>query len=110
MLEALWSVEFVSNVQGFGAGVAVMETGRILGGDSRYIYVGSFAIENEDLKVKVKVTHYFGEPYSIFGPRSEFNLTLTGKPAHDGFEMQGHMIEDPNLRIGVRLTRRAELP
>ena len=34
MLEALWSVEFVSNVNDSGAGVVVLETGRILGGDS----------------------------------------------------------------------------
>lgn len=42
MLEALLSVEFVSNVQGSGAGVVVIETGRILGVDSSYLYVGKY--------------------------------------------------------------------
>lgn len=41
MLEALWSVEFVSNTDGEGAGVAVLETGRILGGDGQYYYDAS---------------------------------------------------------------------
>lgn len=42
MIEALWSVEFMSNLQGAGAGVAVFETGRVLGGDAGYTYVGKY--------------------------------------------------------------------
>ncbi len=47
---------------------------------------------------------------SIFGDIDEFNLHLEGSPAHDGFILQGHMIENPSMKIGVKLTRRAELP
>lgn len=46
MIEALWSAEFTSNVGNFGAGVAVLETDRILGGDSQYYYVGNYQIVN----------------------------------------------------------------
>ncbi|MFN3715211.1 MAG: hypothetical protein ACK4R8_00640 [Thiobacillus sp.] len=33
-IEALWSVEFISNSGVFGADVAVFESGRIYGGDA----------------------------------------------------------------------------
>jgi len=34
MIEALYGIEFVSNVDDSGYGVAVLETDRMLGGDS----------------------------------------------------------------------------
>ena len=45
-VEALYSVEFVSNQRIVGTGVAVLETQRILGGDSQYTYVGEYKVEN----------------------------------------------------------------
>lgn len=110
MLEALWSVEFVSNVQGLGAGVAVLETGRVLGGDSQYFYVGSYKVQNEQISAQLKITHYAGATSSIFGPIKEFNLELVGKPARAWFDLHGHLVENRNLTITIRLTRRAELP
>ncbi len=38
MLEALYGVEFTSNMNYGGYGVVVLETGRILGGDSSFVY------------------------------------------------------------------------
>ena len=111
MLEALWSVEFLSNLQGFGAGVAVLETGRVLGGDSQYTYIGSYSTNPSGiLNSTVKVSHYFGPPHSIFGAAKEFNLILSGTPAHSSFEMRGHVENNPQLQITIRFTRRAELP
>ena len=110
MLEALWSVEFSSNVQGVGAGVAVLETGRVLGGDSQYFYVGSYKVHNDQIQAQLTVTHYAGAPSSIFGTAKQFTLQLTGAPARDRFELHGHVLESPNLKITIRLTRRAELP
>lgn len=110
MLEALWSVEFVSNVQGVGAGVAVLETGRVLGGDGQYYYVGNYESNNGVAKAIIKVTHYAGPPNSVFGQIKEFNLILEGKPSEKAFELHGHVQENPSLKIGIRLTRRSELP
>ncbi|GMV60123.1 MAG: hypothetical protein AMXMBFR72_32160 [Betaproteobacteria bacterium] len=110
MLEALWSVEFVSNLQGVGAGVAVLETGRILGGDGQYYYVGSYRVENGTAFAEVEVTHYSGPPSSIFGLAKKFTLSLSGRPDRERFELHGNVVESPQLRIGLRLTRRAELP
>ncbi len=114
MLEALWSVEFVSSVQGFGAGVVVLETQRILGGDAQYYYVGNYELANGKVKANIKVTHYSGSAISVFGPMigsmKEFNLILEGEPHQETFELHGYVKEIPSLEIGTRLTRRAELP
>lgn len=110
MLEALWSVEFVSNMQGFGAGVAVFETGRIFGGDSQYYYVGAYRQKDGVLSAELEVTHYAGEPSSVFGPAKKFHLKVSGKPAQPTMEVRGHVVENPNLQIYIRLTRRADLP
>lgn len=110
MLEALWSVEFQSNVHGFGAGVAVIETGRILGGDGQFIYVGSYKVTNDTIHADLTITHYAGPMISVFGQAKQFGLSLSGQPAQNKFTMQGHVAGQPNLKIGIQLTRRAELP
>jgi hypothetical protein len=111
MIEALWSVEFISNHQGLGAGVALLETGRILGGDGQYTYVGSYQIDPGGYAhARAKVSHYAGVPHSIFGPAKEFTLVLVGRPEHATFEMRGSVEGEPQLQISVRFTRRAELP
>lgn len=110
MLEALWSVEFVSNSQGVGAGVAVIENGKVLGGDAQYIYVGECKVENGTAHATVKVTHYFGQPHSVFGTAKQFTLSLSGALAQTTFDMSGYVVENPQQKILIRFTRRAELP
>lgn len=110
MLEALWSVEFVSNLERFGAGVVIFETGRVYGGDSAYYYIGRVQVKNGAVEADIEVIHYAGQPFSIFGPFNRFNLKLTGKIQEPIMELQGFLIENPVMKILVRLTKRAELP
>jgi len=116
-MEALYGIEFVSNEDLAGGGVVVLETGRVFGGDSYYIYVGSYEVKNDKIHVKVKCTNdkRFGvlSGESIFGDIDEFNLFLEGDlEDHQSqiLTLKGHMIEDPSKKISVKLTRRAELP
>lgn len=106
----LWSVEFVSSLQVVGAGVVVIETGKVLGGDGRYFYVGSYEKTRDGIKARLKVVHYSGEPHSIFGPAQHFEIDVAGKPARQQFDLIGHVVGRPDLQIHIRLTRRAELP
>ena len=110
MIEALWSVEFISDMDVIGAGVIVLETERILGGDSKYFYVGNYEVRHQELEAEIEVTHYSGEPYSIFGPEVNFRVKITGEIGTDVMEGQGHRVDNPQRKFGVRLTRRAELP
>ena len=112
MIEALWSVEFKSNMQSLGSGVVVIETGRVLGGDAGFLYVGNVKVVNEIVHVNIKVTRYstvLGLP-SIFGNWNEFHIEATGPLNSTNILFQGHVVENPELKITVQATRRAELP
>ena len=110
MLEAMYGIEFISNINIAGHGVVILETGRILGGDSSFVYVGSYEVKNENIHATVKCTNDRESLQSVFGDIKEFNLILDGKPDHNEFTLQGHMVEKPEMQIALKLTRRAELP
>lgn len=111
MLEALWSVEFQSSFGMHGNGVAVFETGRVLGGDSTMIYVGSFRVENGAIDADINVKKYANVPgmVSVVG-LNDFNLKVTGKPDTQSMTLVGYVVEDPARRITINAVRRAELP
>jgi len=109
MIEAMYGVEFVSQEMS-GYGVAVLETGRILGGDTSFVYIGSYEVTNGIVSAQVKCTNDRDVLPSVFGDIKEFNLDLQGTLNDKEFILQGHMVENPNLSIGIKLTRRAELP
>lgn len=75
MLEAMWGVEFGSNQDG-GYGVVILETGRILGGDSSFTYIGSYETVGGNVTAKIKCTNNRNTLVSIFGNLKEFNLVL----------------------------------
>lgn len=111
MIEALWSIAFVSSAREFGAGVVVLETGRVLGGDSQYTYIGTYKVDPlGKVTADVTINHYAGPGYSIFGPAQRLRFTLEGKPEHDAFTMSGNVTGQPNEKVTIRFTRRAELP
>ncbi len=114
MLEALWGVEFESRENhealGFGYDVAVLEANRMLGGDSSFVYTGSYEVKNNKVHAKVKCTNDRGVLESVFGDLREFNLDLTGDFDRNEFTISGSMAEDRSKLIVINLTRRAELP
>lgn len=109
MIEALWSVEFVAQNGNIGGGVAVFESGRILGGDSSYFYTGSYRVKNGSVEAEVNVTHYFGQLNNIFGNYESVTLTLAGQIHEQQFTVSG-TAQEPQGQVAIRLTRRAELP
>ena len=112
MLEALWSVEFGSNLGLIGAGVAVFETGRILGGDSAFMYVGNYKTVNGTVQANIHVTRYnnISQMQSIFGPLTSFHLSVSGKADQQSMVLTGTVVEQPQLQITIQATRRVELP
>ncbi len=109
-IEAMYGVEFVSSMNIGGYGVLVLETGRVLGGDSSFVFVGDYEIENHIVKANVKCTNDRNALTSVFGDLKEFNLKLEGKFEEKEFILNGYLVENPSMQISVKLTRRAELP
>ena len=114
MLEALWSMEFASNVGGAGAGMVVLETGRVLGGDPSFTVIGSYKMTPQGVvEVKVRVKRFRADPryQSIFGAGfDDLELQLAGRPERESFDLQGSVVGAPARQVKVRLVRRGELP
>ena len=111
MIEALWSVEFQSSFSMYGNGVAVFETGRIFGGDSSFIYIGNYSVENGNIKADISVKKYANVQgmVSVVG-MNDFSLRVTGIINQNIMTLNGHVIEDPSRKISIVAVRRAELP
>ena len=101
MIEALWSIEFQSNLGLLGSGVAVFETGRVLGGDSAFMYAGSYEISNGIINSKIKVTKYSdtSNMQSVMGQLNVFNLNLSGNVDASSIVLTGNMVENQDIQI-----------
>jgi hypothetical protein len=117
MLEAMWAVTFASNVTGVanvGGGIVVLETGRVLGGDVGFTYIGDYkgSPDGKRVTAKVHVRRYRVVPgqESVFGPLEAFDLELAGTPARDVMVMSGNVVGKPEMRINVTFHRLEELP
>lgn len=111
MVEALWSVEFKSNLQMIGSGIVVLETGRIFGGDSAMIYIGNYKIAGNTIQARIRVQRYAHAPgmSSVTGI-DDYELELSGKTDQKNIVLQGHVVGAPNIQMVVSAVRRAELP
>lgn len=110
MLEALWSLEFISNLQAYGAGVVIFETDRVFGGDATFYYVGTYEVKDGQIEGMIDIRNYAGSNVSIVGVGNNFKLKISGKISAPVMELAGYRIDDPSIKFAVRLTRRADLP
>ena len=110
-LEALWSVQFATNSDMWGAGVIVLETERAFGGDGQYYYIGKFkALPGQIIEAEITATHYAGSRSSVFGDKEQFTVKLTGKYSETTANLEGYLTDNPHQKIKMILTRRALLP
>ena len=117
--EALWAVYFgdASDPSGFdpgrmNAGVAVLETQRIFGGDSQYYYVGNYEVEKDRITATVTITHFNGEGWIAFGERLTGSLKLGLEGRREGNVVRGYMWPEdrPGMRLPAMLLRLKDLP
>jgi len=114
LIEGLWTIKFVSNMQSAGAGVIVIAKDKILGGDTQYMYVGSISIVNDivNADVHVKIHERIPGGQSIFGPLADddFDLILTGKLGAKEMVLTGRLKEKADAAITILCSKVAELP
>jgi len=111
MLEALWSIEFRSSTGAQGAGIVVLETGRVLGGDSWFTIIGEYrSPQAGQVEASVQVKRYKPGSAMIFGNFNQVDLKLSGKAERESIALHGYVVGNPQLQVEVRLARREELP
>jgi hypothetical protein len=110
MLEALWSVGFIT-VQGlYGARVVIFETGRVFGGDSYFYWVGSYRVKDGTITGEVDVSrHMEGVPF-IFPGLDGGRVRFSGPITSPTMRLTGSLASDPTQQIVVQFNRLAELP
>jgi hypothetical protein len=115
-LDALWSVTFASNVRQPGiehaiGGVVVLDSGRLLGGDRQFFYVGTVRERNGSVEAEINVDNYRPEftGQSVFGKVDKFKVQLKGPSDPNKMFLKGTMVGSPDLELFVELVRRAEL-
>ncbi|WP_427183545.1 hypothetical protein ACL598_16900 [Bordetella bronchialis] len=109
MLEAMWTLRYERPGVDRGAGVMVLESGRLFGGDSGFSYLGEYRVENGQLIAKVHVSRHSSLVPNIFG-RDEVQITLTGAIGHQQMTLIGAPVDMPQAKLVVIATRKADLP
>lgn len=116
MLEGLWITRFVApppEPNDILSGVVVIETGRILGGDSGFLYLGEIGEKAGDAwPVSVRIKRHDERVESIFGDANDY--VLTGRIVQSAVGGEGRFMivlgRAGTDEIIVSLTKAAELP
>ena len=112
MIDALWSLQFAANATPLGgSGVVVIENGRVLGGDSSFLFIGDVKVEGGTVKARVHVTKYQDVPgmSSVTGLNNYVGI-FEGQVDAQNVTLTGIVEGMPTIKLVAKLTRRAELP
>jgi|HubBroStandDraft_6_1064221.scaffolds.fasta_scaffold159939_2 T3SS negative regulator,GrlR len=104
MLNGLWSGRFEAMGKS-GAGVAVFVGGKILGGDSAFIWSGTYQEQGEKLTTDIHVKRYDLSMESIFGV-NEYNLHVDAKIEGDKITGTGTSPALHGIKLNVTLIKR----
>jgi hypothetical protein len=105
-MEGFWLVQF-SGVQGFGGGAVTLVRGRVFGGDSSFVYSGSYTDQGGAPNAKIHVRRAFPGAQSVMG-RDQFDLELTGAPQGNVIAAKGS-IPGTNLAFQAKLTKQGDI-
>ena len=108
-MDGLWTAEFGSSTGMFGGGVVVFRDGKILGGDATYFYIGNYKVEGKEFEATLQLSPFIEGAESIFKTvGKDLTLELTGSLEDNNRAIgQGYPTGMPNLKFGVKLTRRS---
>lgn len=104
MKDGLYAVTFVTPL-GEGGGVVVKTGDQLLGGDSGFAYVGLVRERGDQLDAQVHVTKHSISNTSVFGPLSQFDLSLAGRSAADSAHLKGTSPEAPGLQMELQIRK-----
>jgi hypothetical protein len=114
--EALYVLHFgkVERPEGLvNGGVAVLETGRVFGGDSGYYYTGTYTADGDTLEAVVTVQRHNAGWLNVWGDCAEaFVVRFTGQRNDGGAVIEGqmHRLDMPDHGLVMKWFRMADLP
>ena len=93
-----------------GDGVVVLMNGHIFGGDSGYIYIGTYSEDGNRLSASVQVQQFVPGFANVFGGFGSLRIVLNGTRNGDAIEGSGSIEGNPSVRMTFSMLRRADLP
>jgi len=109
MFNGLWTIEFISTMNRFGAGVLVLDNGRLLGGDNGYYYLGNYEVKDNNIQGKVAITRFNKNIISVFGDVDQFSLSFAGQIKPDSVEAVASFDNKPDLKIRIICKKKVDL-
>jgi T3SS negative regulator,GrlR len=106
-MEGFWTVQF-SGVQGWGAGVLTLIGGKIFGGDTSFLYTGTYVAEGTKITGHVHVKRHAAGLPNVMG-RDEFDLELNGTLKGSLIALTAK-IPGTQLQLSGTLTKQGDLP
>lgn len=109
IVQGFWIVQF-EGVQGNGGGVVFFIKGQIFGGDSGFVYTGTYQTDDTTITGRVKVRNFLPEVLSVFGVSGDYELSLKGNVAGRKIEGSASLVNQAAMGIVVKLTKIGDLP
>ncbi len=94
MVEGFWTVQF-TGIQGLGFGVVTLLGGQVFGGDSGFLYTGTYTENGNAVDIRVQVRRVVDEAPKVMG-LDRFELELTGR-------LQGNTLVVTGVISGIQL-------
>lgn len=108
MIEGLWIVQYEGTAGG-GGGVIVFVQRQILGGDSAYVYTGTYQSDGERLSARVLVRNFNPAIGNVSGIQGDFELVIQGVIQGNIIKGSASLINQQGPGIVVKLTKVAGL-
>lgn len=103
-----YKVEFTTPL-GRGFGVVVVEGGKVRGGDSGMLYVGSYQETGDEFSAKIEISRHSntGAESSVLGVDNA-TINLSGRSRGNVITTQGSSPQAPNVPFQALLSRIAD--
>ena len=108
MIEGLWIVQYEGAAGGDG-GVIVFVQGRALGGDSAYVYTGTYQSDAERISARVLIRNFNPAIGNVLGVKGDFELAVQGTIQGDIIKGSASLADQEGPGIVVKLTKVAGL-
>jgi hypothetical protein len=101
----LYKTEF-QIAQGSGRGMLYVRDGKMLGGNSAFAFVGTYADHSDTITVDISTVRHNDDPNfrPLFGV-DVITLKLTGRPTAAGFAFEGGALQLPGVAFRSVMTR-----
>lgn len=109
MVEGFWIVQY-EGVAGNGGGVVMFMNSRVLGGDTGYVYTGTYKSDGNNVRARVNVRNFLPQVPSVLGYVGDFELQIAATVNGQNMRGTASLVGQDGAGIAVKLTRVSDLP